>query len=71
MARYENTPSCGDPLVVDTRETRRQLGNMSRSELYELLKNGELKSIVIGRKRLIFMTSIRNYVEKLAQKQGQ
>lgn len=64
-------PAAALPLLVDVPEARRQLGNMSRSGLYELLKEGTLKSIRIGRKRLIFSASIEAFVKQLASEQGQ
>jgi hypothetical protein len=36
---------------------------IGRTKTLELVKSGDLQSILIGRKRLILMASIRRYVE--------
>ena len=59
-------PTLSDPLLVDVAEGCRQLG-IRRTKLYEILP--DLKSIVIGRKRLIFLKSIRDYAAQLAEEQ--
>jgi hypothetical protein len=55
-----------DPLLVDVVEGCRQL-SIRRTKFYEILP--DLKSVVIGRKRLIFLNSIRDYAAKLAEEQ--
>ena len=65
MAKIHQAPT-NDPLLVDVAEGCRQLG-IRRTKFYEILP--DLKSIVIGRKRLIFLNSIRDYAAKLAEEQ--
>lgn len=52
--------------LVDVAEGCRQLG-IHRTKFYEILP--DLKSLVIGRKRLIFLNSIRDYAAELAEEQ--
>lgn len=40
--------------------------NVSRSQVYRLLKSGDLKSIKIGARRLILPSSIRELLERSA-----
>jgi hypothetical protein len=61
-----NDGTCSDPLLVDVDEGCRQL-SIGRTKFYEILP--DLKSIVIGRKRLIFLNSIRDYAAQLAEEQ--
>jgi hypothetical protein len=65
MAKIHKVPT-GEPLLVDVTEACRQLG-IGRTKLYGILP--DLKSIVIGRKRLIFLSSIRDYAAELAEEQ--
>ena len=65
MAKIHQAPS-SDPLLVDVSEGCRQLG-IRRTKFYQILP--DLKSIIIGRKRLVFLNSIRDYAAKLAEEQ--
>lgn len=46
-----------EPLTV-TVQGARNITGLGNTTIYELLKNGELKSIKIGRRRLILYSSI-------------
>lgn len=52
-------------LVYDILEAAHVL-RCGRSTIYELLKDGEIRSIHIGRRRLITHTSLVEYVNRLA-----
>lgn len=59
------TPPDAPALVHDILETAHWL-RCGRSTVYELLNAGELRSIKIGRRRLVTHASIVEYVERLS-----
>ena len=65
------TTTTDAPSLACIQETRRLLGGIGRSTVYELLANGELRSVHIrtrgklrGR-RMILTESIQDYVKRL------
>jgi excisionase family DNA binding protein len=44
--------------------------NLGRTRLYELINTGRLRSVQEGRRRLIPLTAIRDYVALLEQEAG-
>jgi excisionase family DNA binding protein len=59
------------PVLYDERGAREQLGNIGRSKLFELLASGELRSVHIGRRRLIPATAIDEYAARLAKQSSE
>jgi hypothetical protein len=57
------------PLAVSVAEAQRILGGISRTAVYELARDGQLKKIRIGRRGLITVASISAFVDRLAQTQ--
>lgn len=53
------------PLTVSVEAARKMLG-IGITKAYELLNSGELRSIKLGRKRLILVTSIHELIERNA-----
>ena len=54
-------------LLVSVNDTRRLLGNISRTTVYELVARGELVKVNIGRAAFITAKSIEEYVDRLTQ----
>lgn len=54
--------SPSDPLVVSVNEGRR-LAGIGRTKFYELINEGKIKTATIGRRRLVFVASIREMLE--------
>lgn len=52
--------------LYDEHNTRQRLGNIGRTKYFELIGTGELRSVKIGRRRLVLADSIDAYIEKLA-----
>jgi excisionase family DNA binding protein len=52
------------PLAVDIPEACRLTG-LGRSKLYELLSTGEIRSITVGRRRLIPVAALRDWLDRL------
>lgn len=50
--------------LLDVDEARRALGNIARSTLYELMDRGELRSLTIGRRRVIPSSAIAELASK-------
>jgi len=44
-----------------------EYSNLSRSRLYELMKNGQLPSFQVGGRRMIFRATIDDFFAKLAE----
>lgn len=51
-----------DPIFVSIREAARLLG-LSRSRVYELLNEGALETKKVGVRRLVRVSSIREFAE--------
>lgn len=49
------------PLAISVSETARQLG-VGRTTVYGLINSGQLKTTKIGRRRLISMLSVREFL---------
>jgi excisionase family DNA binding protein len=50
-----------DELLVDVREAARRLG-IGRTEAYAMLMGGELPSVMRGRRRLVAVTDLEEWV---------
>jgi excisionase family DNA binding protein len=55
-----------DPLLQSIERTLHQLG-IGRTTLYQLIADGELEQVHIGRRSLITTKSIAAYVDRLSQ----
>ena len=55
MKRY---PWAGRPILVPVNEACRLLGGIGRTKFYELVKQSKIKTITIGRRRLVAVDSI-------------
>jgi excisionase family DNA binding protein len=51
--------------LLTVEQAAEQLGGVSRSTLYQLMRSGELASVKIGRRRLIPAEAIADYVLNL------
>lgn len=51
------------PKAVNVKEARRLLGGLGRNKIYNLLTEGKLKSIKIGRRYLIPVTAIDEFLQ--------
>ena len=45
-------------------DTGRALGGISRTKVYYLIRDGELPSVTIGRRRFVATRDIRDYMER-------
>jgi excisionase family DNA binding protein len=55
---------------LHTVEQARERLNVGRSKVFELIASGELRSVRIGRRRLIPEQAIRDFVAQLDQQAG-
>lgn len=62
MTTTEALPS----LSVSVEEAAR-LTSHSRSGIYEVIASGELKAFKLGRRRLILMSELKAWIERVAQ----
>lgn len=53
-----------EPLSVDIPDACRLTG-LGRSKLYELLGNGEIASVKVGKRRLITVAALRAWLDRL------
>jgi excisionase family DNA binding protein len=56
--------------LFNERETRDQLGGISRTKLYDLLAKGELPSVRIGSRRLFEQSAIDAFIERNRETAG-
>jgi predicted DNA-binding transcriptional regulator AlpA len=61
----DTTPD--DRLLVPINDTRRLLGGLSRTTVYELIDRGELAKVKIGARAFVTGKSIAAYVDRLTQ----
>ena len=54
-----------DKILVPLNEARELLGNVSRTHLYALIANGDLKSVKIGRRTLFRVSDLKAFAEAL------
>jgi hypothetical protein len=61
-----STVRVADPVirVLDIDGTRRALGNLSRTYVFQLIKEGELDSGIFGNRRMVTLESIDAYVAR-------
>jgi hypothetical protein len=60
-----NMPIDQPPLLNTIREARRRLGNLSNAKFYELVKNGTIKTVTIGRRRYATESELHRLVSSL------
>ena len=51
------------PLLISIEETQRQLGDISRASVNRLLRDKKLAGAKVGRRHLIFFSSVRKLAE--------
>ena len=54
-----------EPLLISIMETGQTLG-IGRSKTYELIQDGQLETVQIGKRRLVVKASVRALVERAA-----
>ena len=55
----------GERLLISIEDGRQKLGGIGRTTVYELIKQGELEHVNIGRRGFLTATSLAQYVERL------
>jgi excisionase family DNA binding protein len=53
------------PLLVTVEEAAARLGGISRRKLYDYLQDGSLRSVYIGRRRLVRLADLERFVDDL------
>lgn len=56
-----------DARLVDVQKAMTMLGGVGRSYLYELLARGEIEAVKVGRRRMVIVSSIDAFVDRLRQ----
>ena len=56
--------------LLDEKATRQRLGDIGRSLFYELVGSGELRSVKIGKRRLVPEQAICEYIARLERAAG-
>jgi excisionase family DNA binding protein len=71
LVRIAEPPGAGifdpavEPLLDSVDETCQRLGNISRGLIYREISSGRLKSVKIGKRRLISREAQREYIARL------
>ena len=58
-----------EPLSVDIAGACRMTG-LGRSKIYELLGSGEIRSLKVGRRRIVTVAAIRDFLDRLGTSQA-
>ena len=53
------------PILVSVKRTAQILGDITTWQVYRLLEAGEIESRYIGRRRMVLLTSLREYAKNL------
>ena len=56
-----------EPLLLTLEEASQQLGGLSRTKLFELMREGQLKPVKIGRRTFLTLDVLRRFVSDQAQ----
>ena len=77
MNEFDTTfsPSGGDDdppkrLIYPIPEARKQLGGISHSNFYEIVKRGDLELVKIGRRSFVTDEALLRYVARLSGREG-
>ncbi|GAB3920236.1 hypothetical protein GCM10011575_44100 [Microlunatus endophyticus] len=62
MNDQEHAPTVIPPVVYSVNEAAEAL-RLSRELLYELIRSGQLRSIKVGRRRLVPVSAVTEFVE--------
>lgn len=60
-----STPTVDNAIVDTIPGAQARLGGISRSMVYELLAQGELEGVKLGRRRMITVASMVAYIDRL------
>jgi len=63
----ENQSSDPGPSLLLTVEEAAVLLRIGRTQTYELVMRGQIRSVKIGRRRLVLRTGAQEYVDRLVQ----
>jgi len=61
--RLPRTANNDLPVLLSTKRTKTELGGIGQTKLYELLANGDLVAVKIGRKTLITRQSLVEFIQ--------
>lgn len=50
--------------LLDEAEGRHMLGNLGRTKYFELIKAKELRSVKVGRRRMVPVSEVQRYIER-------
>ncbi len=50
--------------LLDETEGRHMLGNLGRTKYFELIKAKELRSVKVGRRRMVPVSEVQRYIER-------
>lgn len=65
--RKKITPASSTPSLSVSVEEAARLTNHSRSGIYEVIASGDLKAFKLGRRRLILVTELKAWIERVAK----
>lgn len=56
--------------AVSVTEARQMLGGIANATIYELIRSGQLRTFRVGRRRLVGVDAIREYIARAERKQS-
>ena len=61
------TENTQEPLLLTLEEASQKLGGLSRTKLFELMREGHLRPVKIGRRTFLTLDVLRQFVTDQAQ----
>ena len=61
------TENTQEPLLLTLEEASQKLGGLSRTKLFELMREGHLRPVKIGRRTFLTLEVLRQFVSDQAQ----
>ena len=63
------TEKMQEPLLLTLEEASQKLGGLSRTKLFELMRDGYLQPVKIGRRTFLTLEVLRRFVDDMSQAQ--
>lgn len=63
------TEKMQEPLLLTLEEASQKLGGLSRTKLFELMRDGYLQPVKIGRRTFLTLEVLRRFVDDMSQGQ--
>ena len=67
MQGTSNTNTLDSEGILNLVEARKFLGGISQTQMYKLVRSGDIKSLTIGNRRYVTKTELHKFIENQAE----